>query len=91
MCLSICTFLFNKLFTLSFTFYRLTSFLTKQAKTRDPSLTAGSLAETSTRETKHNIWRVRELKFIMLVGPEELTPQPLSPEQRDYRVFLDRL
>ena len=27
----------------------------------------------------------------MLVGPEELTLQALSPAQRDYRVFIDRL
>ena len=25
------------------------------------------------------------------VGPEQLTLQALSPEQRDYRVFIDRL
>ena len=35
--------------------------------------------------------RVGELRFIMPVGPEELTLQALSPEQRDYRVFIDRL
>ena len=31
------------------------------------------------------------LRFIMPAGPEELTLQALSPEQRDYRVFIDRL
>ena len=31
-------------------------------------------------------WRIR---FIMLAGPEELTVQALSPEQRDYRVLID--
>ena len=29
--------------------------------------------------------------LFMLAGPEELTLQALSPKQRDYRVFLDRL
>ena len=33
-------------------------------------------------------WRMR---FIMPVGPEELIVQALSPEQRDYRVLIDRL
>ena len=31
------------------------------------------------------------IRFIMPAGPEELTVQALSPEQRDYRVFIDRL
>ena len=47
--------------------------------------------ETSNRETKQHTQRVGELRFIMLVGPEELTLQALSPEQRDYRIFIDRL
>ena len=47
--------------------------------------------ETSTRETKHHTQRVGELRFIMQVEPEELTFQDLSPKQRDYRVFIDRL
>ena len=50
-----------------------------------------SVAETSNRETKHHTWRVGELRFITLTGPEELTLQALKPEQRDYRVFIDRL
>ena len=29
--------------------------------------------------------------LFMLAGPEELTLQALSPKQRDYRVFIDRL
>ena len=49
------------------------------------------VAETSTRETKHHTRRVGELRFITLAGPEELTLQALSPKQRDYRVFIDRL
>ena len=49
-----------------------------------------SVAETSNRETKHHAWRVGELRFIMPVGPEELTLQALSPEQRGYRVFIHR-
>ena len=49
-----------------------------------------NVAETSNRETKHHIRRVGELRFIMLAGPEELTLQALSPEQRGYRVFIDR-
>ena len=49
------------------------------------------VAETSTQETKHHTWRVGELKFITVAGPEELTLQALSPEQRDNRVFIDRL
>ena len=47
------------------------------------------VAETSTQETKHHTQRVGELRFIMLAGPEELTLQALSPEQRGYRVFID--
>ena len=35
--------------------------------------------------------RVGELRFIKPAGPEELTLQALSPEQRGYRVFVDRL
>ena len=49
------------------------------------------VAETSTQETKHHTQRVGELRFIMPAGPEELTLQALSPEQRDYRVFINRL
>ena len=45
-------------------------------------------AETSNLETKHHIRRVGELRVIMPVGPEELTLQTLSPEQRSYRVFF---
>ena len=50
-----------------------------------------NVAETSTRETKHHTGRVGELRFIMPAGPEELTLQALSLEQRDYRVLIDRL
>ena len=50
-----------------------------------------TVAETSTPETKHHTRRVGELRFITPVGPEELTLQALSPKQRDYRVFIDRL
>ena len=32
-----------------------------------------------------------ENRFITPVGPRELTLQALSPEQRDHRVFIDRL
>ena len=49
--------------------------------------TIDALAESSTQETKHHTWRVGELRFIMLGGPEELTLQALSPEQRGYRDF----
>ena len=49
-----------------------------------------NVAETSTREIKHHTWRVGECKFIMLAGPEELTLQVLSPEQRGYRVFIHK-
>lgn len=49
------------------------------------------VAETSTKETKHHTRRVGELGFIMPAGPEELTLQALSTEQRDYIVFIDRL
>ena len=31
------------------------------------------VAETSNQETKHHIWRVGELRFVMPMGPEELT------------------
>ena len=46
-----------------------------------------NVAETSTSETKHHTWRAGELRFITLVGPEELTLQALSTKQRGYRVF----
>ena len=58
---------------------------------KDLNIRLETVAETSTRETKHHTWRIGELRFIMLGGPEELTLQALSPEQRDYRVFIDRL
>ena len=45
------------------------------------------VAEASTREIKHHTRRVGEFRFITLMGPEELTLQALSPEQRDYRVI----
>ena len=46
------------------------------------------VAETSTGEAKHHTWRVGELRLIMLAGPEDLTLQAGSPEQRGYRVFI---
>ena len=46
------------------------------------------VAETSTGETKHHTRRVEELRFITLGGPEKLTLQAVSPEQRGYRVFI---
>ena len=59
-----------------------------RSKIRKKSLKSPSnVAETSTQETKHHTWRVGELRFIMLGGPEELTLQALSPEQRGYRDF----
>ena len=50
--------------------------------------TSINVAETSNRETKHHTRRVAGLRFITLVGPEELTLQVLSPRQRGYRVFI---
>ena len=47
-----------------------------------------NVAEISTQETKHQTWRAGELRFITLAGPEELTLQALSPQQKDYRVFI---
>ena len=47
-----------------------------------------NVAETNTQETKHHIQRIGELRFIMPVGPEELTLQALSPKQRGYRDFI---
>ena len=41
-----------------------------------------SVAESSNQETKHHTWRVGELRFIMPAGPEKLTLQALSREQR---------
>ena len=49
------------------------------------------VAEASNQETKHHTQRIGEFRFIMLAGPEELTLQALSPEQRGYRDFIDRL
>ena len=60
-------------------------------KAPDVFINSSSVAETNTRETKHRTRRAGELRFITPVGPEELTLQALSPEQRDYRVFTDRL
>ena len=50
-----------------------------------------NVAETSNQETKHHTRRVGELRFITPAGPKELTLQALSPKQRGYRVFIDRL
>ena len=50
-----------------------------------------NVAETSNQETKYHTRRVGELRFITPAGPEELTLQALSPKQRGYRVFTDRL
>ena len=49
---------------------------------------SSSVAETSTWEAKHHTRRVGELRFITPAGPEELTLQALSPEQRGDRVFI---
>ena len=48
------------------------------------------VAETSDQQTKPHTRRVGELRFITPAGPEELTLQALSPEQRGYRVFIHR-
>ena len=53
-----------------------------------PSKLCVPVAETSIRETKYHTQRVGELRFITPAGPEKLTLQTLSPEQRGYRVFL---
>ena len=50
-----------------------------------------NVAETSNQETKHHTRRVGELRFIMLAGSKELTLQSLSPEQRGYKIFINRL
>ena len=57
----------------------------------DSPLYSAGIAETSNQENKHHTQRVGELRFIKPEGPEELTLQALSPEQRGYRVFIDRL
>ena len=49
------------------------------------------VAESSAQETKHHTWKVGELRFTMPADPGELTLQALSPKQRDYKVFIDRL
>ena len=49
------------------------------------------VAEITTQETKHHTQRAGELTFTMPEGPEQLTLQALSPEQRGYRVFIDSL
>ena len=38
-------------------------------------------------EIKHQTWRVGKLGFFMPAGPEVLTLQALSPEQRGYKVL----
>ena len=50
-----------------------------------------TVAETSTQETQQRPWRAGGLRVITPAGLEELALQALSPEQRDYRVFIDRL
>ena len=50
-----------------------------------------TVAETGTQETKQRPWRAGGLRVITPAGPEELALQALSPEQKDYRVFIDRL
>ena len=57
----------------------------------DSLLYSAGVAKTSNQETKHRTRRVGELRFIKPAGPEELTLQALSPKQRGYRVFVDRL
>ena len=47
-----------------------------------------TVAETSDQETKHHTQRVGELRFTTEAGPEELTLQALSLEQRGYKVFI---
>jgi len=42
---------------------------------KDLNIRLETVAETSTRETKHHARRVGELRFVMQVGPEELTPE----------------
>ena len=63
----------------------------QSAAVPDSALCSAGVAETSNQETKHHTRKVGELRFINLAGPEELTPQALSPKQRGYRVFIDRL
>ena len=46
------------------------------------------LQNSDHRETKHHTQRVGELRFITLVGPQELTLTALSPKQRGYKVFI---
>ena len=41
---------------------------------KDLNIRLETVAETSTRETKHHSRRVGELRFVMPAGPEELTP-----------------
>ncbi|CAI9181242.1 unnamed protein product [Rangifer tarandus platyrhynchus] len=48
-------------------------------------------ASRNVTETSHQAQPVGELRFIMPADAEELTLQTLSPKQRDYRVFIDRL
>ena len=50
-----------------------------------------SVAETRNHETKHHTVRVGELRFITSVGSEELALQALSPKQKGYRDFIDKL
>ena len=56
-----------------------------------PISLVNTAAETSNQETKHHTQRAGELRFIMPVGPEELTLQALSLDQRGYRILIDRL
>ena len=46
-----------------------------------------SVAETSNWEAKPHTWRVGELRFITPAGPEELSLQALSPQQRGYEAL----
>ena len=50
-----------------------------------------NVAETGNQETKHHTQKIGKHRFLMLVGPEELILQALSPEPSSYRVYIDRL
>ena len=50
-----------------------------------------ALLQKPVREEPKTTLGESENQVYTPVGPEQLTLQALSPEQRDYRVFIDRL
>ena len=72
--------------TSAFTFYK--SIIYTVPEERIPISTSSYIiAEISNRETKHHTQRVGELRFITLVGSEELTTPSSEPQTKGLQSF----